>query len=51
MTMTSTMCVHLAKLEEQTRAAARAGDIPRMQLLVGEQQRLLESVYGCPLAR
>ena len=49
--MTSSMLVRLAKLGEQLELARRSGDISRMQLLIGQHQRLLESVYGAPLAK
>jgi tetrahydromethanopterin S-methyltransferase subunit F len=49
--MTSNMIVRLAKLDEGLRVARAAGDIPRMQQLIGQHQRLLESVCGAPLAR
>ncbi len=42
--------VQMARLDEELEAARKAGDIRRMQRLVGEQQSLLESVYGRPLA-
>jgi hypothetical protein len=49
--MTSTQTVRYAEISEQIKAAGRAGDIPRMQQLAGQRQRLLESVYGSPLAK
>ncbi len=38
--------VHMARLDEQLEAARKAGDTRRMQRLIGEQQSLLESMYG-----
>jgi hypothetical protein len=38
--------VRAAAIERQLAVARRAGDIPRMQHLIGQHQRLLELVYG-----
>ena len=43
--------VRAAEINEQLEAARRAGDIARQQQLAGQHQRLLESVYGSPLAK
>jgi hypothetical protein len=45
------LAVRLAAIHEQVKAAGRAGDLPRMQQLAGQHQRLLESIYGSPLAK
>ncbi len=44
--MTSTQLVKIAKLNQEMDVARRAGDLPRWQQLIGQKQRLLESVYG-----
>ena len=42
--------VQMACLNSEIEAARLAGDLPRMQRLIGEQQSLLEAMYGRPLA-
>jgi hypothetical protein len=48
--MTSTQIARLATIDAELATARKAGDIPRMQRLLGQRQRLMESVYGKPLA-
>jgi hypothetical protein len=45
------LAVRETEISEKLEAAGRAGNIPRMQQLAGQHQRLLESVYGSPLAK
>jgi hypothetical protein len=42
--------VQMARLNGEIETARLAGDITRMQRLIGEQQSLLEAMYGRPLA-
>jgi hypothetical protein len=49
--MISTQTVRLAKLGAEIEMARKAGDITRLEHLAGQHQRLLESVYGSPLAK
>jgi hypothetical protein len=42
--------VQMAQLDEQIKAACKAGDIPRLQELAGEQMLLLRAMYGQKLA-
>jgi hypothetical protein len=50
--MSSTqLAVRCAQLNKDLETARQARDLPRMQQLIGQQQTLLESVYGLPLAK
>jgi hypothetical protein len=42
--------VDMARLNSEIETARLADNITRMQRLVGEQQSLLEAMYGRPLA-
>jgi hypothetical protein len=44
--MTSTQRVRLANLGAELERVRKAGDIPRMQSLIAQKMRLLQSVYG-----
>jgi len=43
--------VHMARMNSEIETARLAGDITRMQRLIGELQSLLEAMYGRPLAQ
>jgi hypothetical protein len=38
--------VEMRRLDEELEAARRAGDLPRMQRLLGEQTGLMTAMYG-----
>jgi hypothetical protein len=44
--MTTTQTVRRTKLNAELEAAGKAGDISRMQSLIFQDMRLLQSVYG-----
>jgi hypothetical protein len=44
--MTSTQAVRLAKIGAEFEKARKAGDLGRMQSLISQETRLLQSVYG-----
>jgi hypothetical protein len=45
------LAVRCAQLDKDLETARLARDIPRQQQLIAQHQRLLESVYGAPLAK
>ena len=44
--MTSSQLIEVAKLNAEMGAARKEGDLCRLQQLILQKQRLLESVYG-----
>jgi hypothetical protein len=41
--------VQMARVDAELEVARKAGDLPRMQRLLGEATSLLRSMYGVPL--
>jgi hypothetical protein len=48
--MTSSQIVQLATLNRRLNDARKAGDVRCMQQIIREQQSILETAYGLPLA-
>jgi hypothetical protein len=46
--MTSSQLVRYRQLDAQLEGAGKAGDIARMQKLLGERTDLMASIYGRP---
>jgi hypothetical protein len=45
------LAIRCAQLNKDLETARLARDLPQMQQLIEQRQRLLESVYGSPLAK
>jgi hypothetical protein len=45
------LAVRCAQLNKDLETARLARDLPQMQELIDQRQKLLESVYGLPLAK